>query len=74
MRRNQSPFHHVVYFAIYGSLITAHAVEYPRGKQPIFFCLLLLTQICNMQHCGSAHISDFSSLRCQKAHEMTPAI
>lgn len=74
MRRNQSPFHHVVYFAIFGSLITARTVEYLRGKRPILFCFLLPTQICNMQHCGSAHISGFCFLGCQKAHEMTPTV
>lgn len=63
MRRDRSPFHHVVYFAIYGSLITAHAVEYPRGKQPPFLSLRLAADT-HLQHaalwfCPHDEFSDF---------------
>lgn len=71
MRKDQSPFHHVVYFALYGSLITARTVEYiPEENNTFFFPLLLTAADTNLQHaalCCSARIQ-ISSLNCRKAH------
>lgn len=71
MRKDQSPFHHVVYFALYGCLITARTVEYiPEENNTSFFPLLLAAADTNSQHaalCRSARIP-ISSLNCQRAH------
>lgn len=63
MRRERSPFHHVIFFSIYGKLII---VPVPEDHNPFLSVSCCWHKFATNLHRGSAHISDFSFLRCQK--------